>query len=68
MAGALSTGIAALTGREPRVPLDGVRMAKTPMYYDPRKAVQELGLPQTSIEKALWKAVAWFRLNGYVHS
>jgi dihydroflavonol-4-reductase len=68
LAGAVSTGISSMTGREPRIPLDGVRMAHTPMYYDARKAVRDLGLPQTSIETALWKAVAWFRMNGYVKS
>jgi dihydroflavonol-4-reductase len=46
--------------------LDGVRMAHAPMYYDSAKAVRELGLPQSSVETAIWKAVAWFRMNGYV--
>jgi len=68
IAGALSTGLSTITGHEPAIPLDGVRMARTPMYYDPGKAVQELGLPQTAVETALWKAVAWFRMNGYVRS
>lgn len=66
MTGLVSTGLALLTNREPAVPLDGVRMAHTPMYYDPRKAVRELGLPQTPVETAIWKSVAWFRMNGYV--
>jgi len=68
VAGALSTGLSVITRREPRIPLDGVRMAHAPMYYDARKAVQMLELPQTSIETAIWKAVAWFRMNGYVRS
>lgn len=66
VAGAISTGISAFTGREPAIPLDGVRMAHAPMYYTAAKAVQELGLPQSSVETAIWKAVAWFRMNGYV--
>jgi len=45
LAGAASTGFALLTGREPAIPLDGVRMAHAPMYYDASKAVRELGLP-----------------------
>jgi len=66
LAGALSTGLSSLTGKEPAIPLDGVRMAHEPMYYDASKAVRELGLPQTPIETALRKAVQWFRDNGYV--
>ena len=54
----LSTG---LLNREPTIPLAGVRMARRPMYFDPSKAVQELGMPQTPIEGALEEAVGWFR-------
>jgi len=34
---------------------------------DPSKAVRELGLPQTPLEKAFAEAIAWFKENGYVH-
>jgi len=30
--------------------------------------VRELGLPQTPVEEALARAVAWFRENGYVRA
>ncbi|HEY9603904.1 MAG TPA: hopanoid-associated sugar epimerase [Allocoleopsis sp.] len=53
-------------GKPPSIPLDGVRMSLQPMYYDASKAVQELGLPQTSIETALTDAVNWFVSEGYV--
>jgi hypothetical protein len=36
------------------------------MYFDPSKAVRELGLPQTPVEQALREAVVWYRANGYV--
>ena len=36
--------IARLLGRAPRVPLDGVRMATKPMFFDGGKAVRELGI------------------------
>jgi dihydroflavonol-4-reductase len=52
--------ILAPLGKMPSVPLDGVRMSKQPMYYDASKAVQELGLPQSSIQNALKDAVDWF--------
>ncbi|MGA7932892.1 MAG: hopanoid-associated sugar epimerase [Kovacikia sp.] len=53
-------------GKTPTVPLDGVRMAQQPMYYDASKAVRELNLPQTPIAKALHDAVDWFVKYGYV--
>jgi len=58
--------ISFVTGRPPRAPLAGVRMAKYKMWFDPGKAVRELGLPQTPPEQAFADAVAWFRANGYV--
>jgi dihydroflavonol-4-reductase len=55
-----------LLGREPGVPVEGVRMARKKMFFDPSKAVCELGLPQTPVEEALERAVRWFNDNGYV--
>ncbi|HUA67433.1 MAG TPA: hopanoid-associated sugar epimerase [Candidatus Saccharimonadales bacterium] len=66
MAAYLNEGIASVTGREPRVPLAGVRMAKDKMWYSPAKAIRELGLPQTPPKQAFADAAAWFRANGYV--
>jgi dihydroflavonol-4-reductase len=54
-----------LLGREPRVPLEGVKVAKTPMYVSCQKAITELGLPQSPVEAALEKAVRWFTDHGY---
>jgi len=54
-----------LTCRPPRIPLEGVRMAKYRMHYDCSKALRELGLPQIPVETALEKAVRWFRDHGY---
>jgi dihydroflavonol-4-reductase len=53
-----------LLRRAPGIPLNGVRMSARCMYFNPSKAVRELGLPQTSIEDALARAVAWFQDNG----
>ncbi len=52
--------------RQPRIPLAGVKAARKFRHFDCSKAVRELGLPQTSVEEALEKAVRWFRHNGYV--
>jgi dihydroflavonol-4-reductase len=59
----VSEGIARLTGRPPKAPLAGVRMAKYKMYFNPAKAIRELGLPQTPPRQALEDAVEWFRAN-----
>lgn len=58
--------VLARLGKSPSIPLDGVRMAQQAMYYDPSKAVRELGLPQTPIAVALQDAVDWFFQHGYV--
>ena len=50
-----------LLKRKPRIPLEGMRVAKKPMYVSSAKAVRELGLPQTPVEEAFEKAVRWFR-------
>jgi dihydroflavonol-4-reductase len=52
-------------GRDPRIPLDGVRMSRSLMFFDSSKAVRELGLPQSPIEPALERAVAWFIDHDY---
>jgi dihydroflavonol-4-reductase len=61
----LNQWISNLTGQPPRIPLEGVKMAKYKMHYDCRKAIRELGIPQTPPEVALEKAVRWFREHGY---
>ena len=53
------------TGIPPRIPLEGVKMAKYKMHYDCSKAIRELGIPQTPPEVALEKAVRWFREHKY---
>lgn len=57
---------AALTGRPPRAPLAGVRMARYHMFFNPARAIRELGLPQTPPRQAFADAIEWFRAHGYV--
>ena len=52
-----------ITHQPPSVPLAGVKMAKYFMYFDPSKAIRELGLPQNPVENALGQAVHWFKEN-----
>lgn len=62
----MSEPIAAITGKPPKAPLAGVRMARYKMWFNPAKAVRELGLPQTPPKQAFADAVEWFHANGYV--
>lgn len=64
-AGAVSTGWANVTGREPRAPLDGVRMARKKMWVSHEKAARELDYTPTPVRQALGRAVEWFQGNGY---
>ncbi len=63
-AGACSTGWAGVTGRPPRVPLNGVRMARKRMWVSHEKAVRELGFNPGPAEAALTCAVKWFQGAG----
>jgi len=64
--GHLNGWLSRFTGKPPRVPLAGVRMAKYKMWFNPAKAIRTLQLPQTPPQQAFAEAVAWFRANGYV--
>ena len=61
MAAHVDETISRFSGKPPKAPLAGVRMAKYKMFFNPAKAIRELGLPQTPPEKALADAVEWFR-------
>jgi dihydroflavonol-4-reductase len=65
---AADTALSRLTGRPPRASFESVRMSTHRMFFDASRAVSELGLPQTPVEEALGRAVAWFRANGYVRA
>jgi dihydroflavonol-4-reductase len=41
-------------------------MARHQMFFNPAKAIRELGLPQTPPKEGMAEAVEWFRQNGYV--
>jgi dihydroflavonol-4-reductase len=60
-AGACSTAWAGFTGRPPRVPLEGVRMARKKMWVSHQKAERELGFHPGPADTALARAVEWFR-------
>jgi dihydroflavonol-4-reductase len=59
------SAIARVTGREPRVPLEGVQLARHKMFARCDKAVRELGFQPGNAEQALARAVEWYQRHGY---
>lgn len=68
VAAVVDLAISRVAGREPSIPLEGVRLARHRMYFDSSKAVRELNLPQSDVFGALARSVAWFRENGYART
>lgn len=62
-AGAFDELRSRITGTEPAIPLEGVRLARVRMYADSSKARSELGFTASDIKAALASAVSWFRDN-----
>ena len=52
--------LARLTGRETRITVDGIRMARYRMYFSSAKAVRELGYRWRPAQQAIDDAVRWF--------
>ena len=57
-----------LLRRPPQIPLEGIKIARKPMYVSSQKAINELGLPQTPVEEALRCAAEWFAAHGYLNN
>ena len=55
-----------LMRREPSIPVEGIKITRHPMYVSSAKAIEQLGLPQNSVEAALEKAIRWFSDYGYL--
>ena len=62
----LNERLAAVTGKDPFLTLDGLRMAKHTMFYSSAKATRELGYHARPHEQALADAIAWFRQAGMI--
>jgi dihydroflavonol-4-reductase len=56
-----------LLSREPRIPLEGVRMARHKMFVESSKAATELGFRSDSVNEALERAARWYAENGYLN-
>jgi dihydroflavonol-4-reductase len=66
MAGYADEVFSRLMGREPRIPLEGVKMSRHKMFIESDKAQRELGYKPTKVEAALERAVRWYQENGYI--
>ena len=55
-----------LIGKEPGIPVEGVRIAQHVMFVDASRAQRELGFRPGSVPAALERAVRWYQANGYV--
>jgi dihydroflavonol-4-reductase len=53
-----------VTGKPPRAPLTGIRLARHAMRFDNSRALAELGLQPRPLRHALADAIAWFRDEG----
>jgi len=55
-----------LVGREPQIPVEGVKMSRHRMFVASDKAERELGYRAGSVELALERAVRWYEAYSYV--
>jgi dihydroflavonol-4-reductase len=60
------TAFSRLLGREPQIPVEGVKIAQHMMFVDSSRAPRELGFQQGSVAAALERAVRWYEANGYI--
>jgi dihydroflavonol-4-reductase len=56
---------ARLSGREPQIPVEGVKMSRHRMFVASDKAEKELGYHAGPVEPALARAVEWYESRGY---
>jgi dihydroflavonol-4-reductase len=62
----VESGFSRLIGREPQIPVEGVKIAQHMMFVDCSRAQKELGFQPGSVASALERAVRWYEANGYV--
>jgi len=55
-----------LIGKEPQIPVEGVKIAQHMMFVDCSRAKKELGFAPGAVAAALERAVRWYQANGYV--
>jgi dihydroflavonol-4-reductase len=61
-----NTAFSRLVGREPGIPVEGVKIARHNMFVDCARAKRELGFQAGPAAAALERAVRWYEANGYI--
>jgi len=61
-----NTVFSRLLGREPGIPIEGVKIARHMMFVDCSRAKRELGFQAGPVAAALERAVRWYEANGYI--
>jgi len=61
-----STAFSRLLGKEPQIPVEGVKIARHMMFVDCTRAPRELGFQAGPVSAALERAVRWYEANGYI--
>ena len=61
-----NTVFSRLLGREPGIPIEGVKIARHMMFVDCSRAQRELGFKACPVAAALERAVRWYEANGYI--
>src|SRR6266478_3487573 len=61
-----NTVFSRLLGREPGIPIEGVKIARHMMFVDCSRAKRELGFKADPVSAALERAVRWYEANGYI--
>ena len=62
----VETAFSRLVGREPQIPVEGVKIARHLMFVDCSRGQRELGFRPGPVAAALERAVRWYEANGYV--
>jgi dihydroflavonol-4-reductase len=60
--------VARITGKEPFVTVDGVKLSRKKMFFSIARARAELGYAPRPALDGFRDAIAWFRANGYLNS
>ena len=59
--------VARITGKEPFVTVDGVKLSRKKMFFSIAKAQAELGYAPRPALEGFRDAITWFRANGYLN-
>jgi dihydroflavonol-4-reductase len=62
----VETAFSRLVGKEPGIPVEGVRIAQHKMFVDCGHSKKELGFKPGPVKEALTRAVNWYEANGYI--